>query len=236
MGLGKFTPKSKSLYQSNSTTKICSKTQITPKSNKFINTWISQIGENVNPRNQNRGKWTHFCDSTWNPAVRVKPRAVGFDGGRDKKFLRYVQKFDGVAATDDQQRHWWRIEQKIGIINETGNDAKMDLEIKNEIENMRAREWMVGFLWGWIDSGEYNEEKFCIFWLKFVVVGFTMVVVMEEIGVGGGGREKEEEGRGIIVISPLSTFIKGKKAISGTICWVIQVLFQSESNTSLPRQ
>jgi len=40
---------------------------------------------------------------------------------------------------------------------------------------------------------------------------------MEEIGVGGGGREKEEEGRGIIVISPLSTFIKGKKAISGTI-------------------
>jgi len=39
-----------------------------------------------------------------------------------------------------------------------------------------------------------------MFWLKFVVVGFTMVVVvMEEIGVGGGGREKEEEGRGIIV-------------------------------------
>jgi len=174
--------------------------------------------------------WFHL-----NPEVRVKPRAVGFDGGGDKKFLGCVEKFDGVAATGSQKRHWWRIEQKIGIINETGNDAKMDLEIKNEIENVRAREWMVGFLWGWIDFGEYNGEKLCIFWFKFVVVGFTMVlVVMQEIGVGGGGREKEEEGRGIIVISPLSAFIKGKKAISGTICWVIQVLFQSESNTSLP--
>ena len=40
--------------------------------------------------------------------------AAGFDGGGVKKLPGDVEKFDGVAATGGQQRHWWRIEQKIG--------------------------------------------------------------------------------------------------------------------------
>jgi len=44
---------------------------------------------------------------------------------------------------------------------------------------------------------------------------------MEEFnGAGGGGREgrKKEEGRGIIVILPMSSFIKGKVVISSVTC------------------